>query len=62
MRGNIPRWLYGPLMCSLIPALKGSEVWALGLYRVDTGYERGPHLRAHAKGPCSYPEDQGSGF
>ena len=44
---------YGPL-----PSLTVSEVRALGLYRVYTGYLRGPLLRAHTKGPCNYPKPQ----
>ena len=43
---------FGPL-----PSLQGSEVWALGSYRVCKGYKKGslnpkPLLRAHMKGPC----------
>ena len=30
------------------PPLKGSDVWALNLYRVRKGYIRGPLLRDHA--------------
>ena len=37
---------YGPL-----PRLKGSEVWALELYRVDKGYKgsrvKGPYSKGH---------------
>ena len=38
---------YGPL-----PPLKGSDVWALGLYGVCQGSIRGPRLRA---GPSHNP-------
>ena len=38
-----------------LPSWKGSEVWALGLCRVNTGYIRGPLVRAHIEGPCNYP-------
>ena len=30
--------------CGPLPSLKGSDVWALGLYRVCKGYIRGPLL------------------
>ena len=36
--------------------LKGSDVWALNLYRVYKGCIRGPLLRAHIKGPWNYPK------
>ena len=36
-----------------LPSLKGSEVRALGLYRVYQGYTRGAPFYTHTKGPPS---------
>ena len=46
-------------MVPSLPRFKGSELWALGLYRAYKGYRRGPLLRAHTRSPCSYPKIQG---
>ena len=35
-----------------LPPLKGSDVWALHLYRVQKGYVRDPHFILMA--PCNY--------
>ena len=43
----------GYMVPYMVPYLlqKGSEVWALGFYRLYEGYIRGPRLRANMKGP-----------
>ena len=46
---------YGPLPSSK-SSKKVSEVWALAFYEVYKGYIRVSQVRAHAKGPCAYPE------
>ena len=40
--------------CGPLPPSEGSDVWALGLYRVYKGYIRGTPLRVDTKGPCNY--------
>ena len=51
--------LHGALVRS-ITSFTGHEVYALGFYRLYNykGHIRVPHLRAHIKGPCNYPETQ----
>ena len=50
----------GPQLGCPLPSLKGSDVWALGLYRVFKGYMKDPLLRAHAKGKVQFSQGLGS--